>query len=95
MLKAKKDKLPSSGLTERARRAAAAITDAAASPAGQPDGRATAATAPRGIARFGRHPHRNAILGRDSTPEELDYIATGDFPHTTKLGMPSEGTSKI
>ena len=38
------------------------------------------------IARFGRHPHRNDVLGRDSTPEELDYIATGDFPHTTKLG---------
>ena len=40
------------------------------------------------IDRFGRHPHRNAILGRDSTREELDYISTGDFPHTTKLGMP-------
>ena len=33
------------------------------------------------IARFGRHPHRNEILGRDSTPEEVDYIATGAFPH--------------
>ncbi|MFK0692857.1 DUF924 family protein [Mesorhizobium sp. IMUNJ 23033] len=37
-----------------------------------------------------RPPHRNAILGRDSTPEELDYIATGNFPHTTKLGIPSK-----
>ncbi|MGH6902962.1 MAG: DUF924 family protein, partial [Geminicoccaceae bacterium] len=27
------------------------------------------------IARFGRHPHRNAVLGRQSTPEELDYLA--------------------
>lgn len=27
------------------------------------------------IRRFGRFPHRNAILGRDSTPEELDYLA--------------------
>ena len=27
------------------------------------------------IARFGRFPHRNAILGRDSTPEELAYLA--------------------
>ncbi|MES2130050.1 MAG: DUF924 family protein [Pseudomonadota bacterium] len=27
------------------------------------------------IARFGRFPHRNAILGRASTPEELDYLA--------------------
>jgi uncharacterized protein (DUF924 family) len=33
------------------------------------------------IARFGRHPHRNAVLGRLSTPEEEAYIATGDFPH--------------
>ncbi len=27
------------------------------------------------IARFGRYPHRNAILGRASTPEELKYLA--------------------
>ena len=27
------------------------------------------------IAQFGRFPHRNAILGRDSTPEELTYLA--------------------
>ena len=33
------------------------------------------------IARFGRHPHRNAILGRTSTPEELAYLATGDLVH--------------
>jgi uncharacterized protein (DUF924 family) len=26
------------------------------------------------IARFGRFPHRNAILGRDSTPEELEFL---------------------
>ncbi len=26
------------------------------------------------IRRFGRFPHRNAILGRDSTPEELEYL---------------------
>ncbi len=26
------------------------------------------------IARFGRFPHRNAILGRQSTPEELAYL---------------------
>ncbi len=31
----------------------------------------------RGIVRrFGRFPHRNAILGRDSTPEELAYLAS-------------------
>jgi uncharacterized protein (DUF924 family) len=27
------------------------------------------------IARFGRFPHRNAALGRDSTPEEQAYLA--------------------
>ena len=26
------------------------------------------------IDRFGRYPHRNAILGRSSTPEELEYL---------------------
>jgi uncharacterized protein (DUF924 family) len=26
------------------------------------------------IRRFGRFPHRNAILGRDSTPEELEFL---------------------
>lgn len=27
------------------------------------------------IARFGRFPHRNAILGRSSTPEEIAYLS--------------------
>ena len=27
------------------------------------------------IFRFGRYPHRNAILGRDSTPEEIAFLA--------------------
>jgi uncharacterized protein (DUF924 family) len=31
------------------------------------------------IARFGRFPHRNSILGRKSTPAELAYIADGGF----------------
>lgn len=26
------------------------------------------------IARFGRYPHRNKILGRESTPEELEFL---------------------
>jgi uncharacterized protein (DUF924 family) len=26
------------------------------------------------IARFGRFPHRNEILGRDSTPEEIEFL---------------------
>ena len=29
------------------------------------------------IERFGRFPHRNAILGRQSTPEELAFLADG------------------
>jgi uncharacterized protein (DUF924 family) len=28
------------------------------------------------VRRFSRFPHRNAILGRDSTPEELAYLAS-------------------
>jgi uncharacterized protein (DUF924 family) len=33
------------------------------------------------IARFGRHPHRNEILGRTSTPEELEYLKSETPPH--------------
>lgn len=33
------------------------------------------------IAAFGRYPHRNAVLGRTSTPAELAYLERGDFPH--------------
>jgi uncharacterized protein (DUF924 family) len=33
------------------------------------------------VATFGRHPHRNAVLGRPSSPAEARYIAAGDFPH--------------
>jgi uncharacterized protein (DUF924 family) len=29
------------------------------------------------IERFGRFPHRNSILGRSSTPEELQYLKAG------------------
>lgn len=31
------------------------------------------------IARFGRFPHRNAALGRTSTPEELAFLTTDGF----------------
>jgi len=31
------------------------------------------------IRRFGRFPHRNAILGRTTTPEERRYMETGGF----------------
>jgi uncharacterized protein (DUF924 family) len=30
------------------------------------------------IRRFGRFPHRNAILGRDSTPDEIAYLASSE-----------------
>ncbi|OOV88129.1 hypothetical protein BTA35_0200820 [Oceanospirillum linum] len=30
------------------------------------------------IDRFGRYPHRNAILGRESTPEELEFLKQPD-----------------
>ena len=33
------------------------------------------------IARFGRHPHRNAVLGRVSTEDELAYLASGELVH--------------
>ncbi len=29
------------------------------------------------IRRFGRYPHRNALLGRASTAEEIEFLATG------------------
>lgn len=32
------------------------------------------------VARFGRFPHRNAVLGRASTPEEERFLAEGGFP---------------
>ncbi|WP_181701291.1 DUF924 family protein [Chthonobacter albigriseus] len=31
------------------------------------------------IRRFGRFPHRNEILGRTSTPEEIAYLQSGGF----------------
>lgn len=37
------------------------------------------------IARFGRHPHRNELLGRKSTPDELEYLASGQLVHTRPL----------
>lgn len=30
------------------------------------------------IARFGRFPHRNEVLGRESTREEIDFLSSGD-----------------
>mgnify|MGYP003578925654 CR=1 FL=1 len=31
------------------------------------------------VARFGRFPHRNALLGRSSTPDEERFLAEGGF----------------
>ncbi|RYZ02080.1 MAG: DUF924 family protein [Myxococcales bacterium] len=31
------------------------------------------------VQRFGRFPHRNALLGRVSTPEEREFLAEGGF----------------
>lgn len=31
------------------------------------------------VARFGRFPHRNSILGRESTPEEEAFLKESDF----------------
>ena len=41
------------------------------------------------IARFGRHPHRNEILGRESTPEEIEYLRTETPPHLRRSPCPS------
>jgi uncharacterized protein (DUF924 family) len=37
------------------------------------------------VARFGRQPHRNAVLGRVSTPEELAYLERGELVHQRSL----------
>lgn len=61
----------------------------AAAPAFLKDAYAFAAQQPievhKVIAAFGRHPHRNAVLGRVSTPEEEDYVAAGRFPHLREI----------
>lgn len=49
----------------------------------------------RVIETYGRYPHRNAVLGRESTPEEAEYVAKGEFPHhrPVPLGPTPEGGS--
>lgn len=37
------------------------------------------------IARFGRFPYRNAALGRDTTPEEAEFLAAGGYSSIVKL----------
>jgi uncharacterized protein (DUF924 family) len=41
------------------------------------------------VRRFGRFPHRNAILGRTSTPEELKFLAQ----HPSDYGQPGRPPS--
>ena len=43
------------------------------------------------ITRFGRHPHRNGVLGRVSTPQEEEYIAAGVFPHQRQVDTSPDG----
>jgi uncharacterized protein (DUF924 family) len=31
------------------------------------------------IAKFGRFPHRNQVLGRDTTPAEREFLDAGGF----------------
>lgn len=42
------------------------------------------------VAKFGRHPHRNAVLGRVSTLAEEAYITAGEFPHERKIPSTKE-----
>lgn len=37
------------------------------------------------LTRFGRHPHRNKALKRQSTPSELEYLVSGQLVHTHSL----------
>jgi uncharacterized protein (DUF924 family) len=48
------------------------------------------------IRRFGRFPHRNAILGRPSTPEELEFLARGgeDFGQTSSGSVTNDSTAR-
>ena len=44
------------------------------------------------VARFGRFPHRNAVLGRRNTPQEADYLA-GDHENFGQGGKDGHGRS--
>jgi uncharacterized protein (DUF924 family) len=44
------------------------------------------------ISRFGRFPHRNPILGRVSTPEEVAYLEKVDFVHQRALPVAAART---
>lgn len=44
------------------------------------------------IRRFGRFPHRNAILGRETTPEEAAFLAGGGFSGVARKPGPQRDT---
>ena len=43
------------------------------------------------IKRYGRHPHRNAILQRVTTDAEMTYLETGTFPHESTIPLTTPG----
>lgn len=43
------------------------------------------------IQAFGRYPHRNAVLGRLSTPAEEAYLVKGNFPHLRAVPLDAPG----
>ncbi len=47
------------------------------------------------VARFGRHPHRNAVLGRVSTVAEEAYVAAGQFPHEREIPSTKEELERL
>jgi len=63
------------GAQARAVRLFEALTQAG----GDPEGLRYARIHAELIARFGRFPHRNPVLGRISTPDETAYLAAGGF----------------
>jgi uncharacterized protein (DUF924 family) len=58
---------------------AVALTARMVADGGAPDGLKYARLHQELIARFGRFPHRNAVMGRIATPEETEYLASGGF----------------
>lgn len=58
---------------------AVALTQTMVEDGGDRDGLRYARLHQELIARFGRFPHRNAVLGRTTTPEETEYLASGGF----------------
>ncbi|CAM9293028.1 unnamed protein product [Ascophyllum nodosum] len=46
------------------------------------------------VAKFGRFPHRNAPLGRESTPEELEWLNSDDIPGWAKSQQASSEASE-